>query len=477
MSLEAVEAPNATLMTAEAEHGLLGALLLDNRLFDRVANIVGEEHFSYPAHGRLFSAIGSLLAAGQAADILTLRKMAESDPVIVEVGGPRYLVSLVMNTPTLLNAPSYAEQIADCAYRRSLVGQLQTALDDARSPDLDRSFDEVIDEHERRLALLRDNSSEERPVLSAADAIDAALRAAEEVWKADGKIVGTTTGLADLDKCLGGMHRTDLVIIAGRPGMGKSALATTIAEAAAADGKQVFFASLEMSADQIAARQIAAATGISAERQRVGPLSRMEMCELIEAGQRLRGLPLHFDDMVLNSVEKLRNRLKRHKRRHGLGLVVVDYLQLLLAERADNRVQEVSAITRGLKAIAKDFEVPVVALSQLSRAVEQRDDKRPMLSDLRDSGSIEQDADVVMFLYRDEYYADQEEPQKTERLSAEAFASKWAAWDERRRTGRNIAEIIIRKNRHGATRTVKVFFDAERTAFRSLAWDREHDVL
>jgi replicative DNA helicase len=463
------------LLTAEAEHGLLGSLLRDNRLYENIANVVTEEHFSYPVHGRIFAAIGSLIAAGTRADPITLKRMAQEDPALTDLGGPKYLVRLAVDVPTLLNAPYYAEQIADAAYRRALADRLQVALQDTLRPSNDRSFAEVIEEHERELGRLHDDSAEERPVVSIDQAVELALQMAEEVYKADGKLTGITTGLHDLDRVLGGLHRTDLVIVAGRPGMGKSALATGFAEAAARAGSRVYFASLEMSADQIAARQMAALGGGSAELQRIGPLSREQMSQLIEAGARLTGLPLHFDDMVLNSVEKLRHRLKRHKRRRGLDMVIVDYLQLMLAERAENRVQEVSAITRGLKAIAKDFQVPVVALSQLSRAVEQRDDKRPMLADLRDSGSIEQDADVVMFLYRDEYYAAQEEPQQREREGAEAFASRVMQWNERCEKAKNKAEILIRKNRHGSTRTVFAQFDAERTLFTSLAWGSPHD--
>lgn len=462
------------LLTAEAEHALLGALLLRNELFDRVSNIVEPGHFSYPVHGRIFAAIGDLVMAGTPANPMTLRRLADTDPALVDNGGFDYLRRLATDgVVSFLNTPYYAEQIADAAYRRALVDVLNDTLEDTlrQGPEqaFDRSFIEVVDQHERKLSALHDDSAEERPIISMGDAVDAALQAAEEVWKADGRITGITTGLVDLDRALGGLHRTDLIVLAGRPGMGKSAMATTIGEASARDGKPVFLASLEMSADQIAARQIAANCGISAERQRIGPLSRDEINRLVEAGNALRALPLHFDDMVLNSVEKLRGRLRRHKRRHGLGLVIVDYLQLLIGERAENRVQEVSATTRGLKAIAKDFEVPVVALSQLSRAVEQRDDKRPMLSDLRESGSIEQDADVVMFLYRDEYYAADEAPRQGERERDEVFSARVSQHEDRLARVHNLADILIRKNRHGRTRTVTVRFDAERTAFSNLA--------
>lgn len=456
------------LMTADVEQALLGSLLIRNGIYDQVSLALDARDFSYAVHGRMFGLIGQLLSDGKPADTVTINRLMADDETYKQAGGPRYMAALVEYAfPP--NALSYAEQIADAAARRSLIAMLRETAADAVSPGELRGFADVVDVHERNLALLRDGTAEERAVTTMAEAVDAALRAAEAVWQADGKVIGTTTGLSDLDRALGGLHRTDLVIIAGRPGMGKSALATTVAEAAASTGKRIFFASLEMSADQIAARQIAAATGISAERQRNGPLMRDDISALIEAGNRIRSLPIFFDDMMLTSIEKLRAKLKRHRRRRGLDLVVVDYLQLMQGtERVENRVQEVSAITRGLKAIAKDFEVPVVALSQLSRAVEQRDDKRPHLADLRDSGSIEQDADVVMFLYRDEYYALQEEPQRRERETNEVYANRVLAWDERCRKVRNISEIIISKNRHGSTKTVAVRFDAERTAFQNL---------
>jgi replicative DNA helicase len=270
------------------------------------------------------------------------------------------------------------------------------------------------------------------------------------------------------------LHATDLVVLAGRPSMGKTALATGIAKAATEAGNEALVFSLEMSAKQLAARLVASITGISVERMRSGPLSRVDIEAMVQARKALAGR-LTIDDAARLSVAQLHTRSRRHKRRHGLGLIVVDYLQLMSGgdtrAREENRVQEVSAITRGLKALAKELDVPVLALSQLNRDVEKREDKRPMLADLRDSGSIEQDADVVIFLYRDEHYAAQEEPARRESdRNDAAFDERYERWNDRREKARNIAELLIRKNRNGATDTIKIRFDPERTWFDNLTW-------
>lgn len=465
------------LMTAELEHCLLGSLMLDNRLYDLVADAIAEEHFSFPVNGRIFSAIGSLVKAGRPANPVTLRPMIEQDEALQAAGGIRYLVEVATAPPTLLNTPHYAEQIVDAFNRRAFAGILRASLEDAVQPQVNRGFDVVLYEHERLLAELADKAHEERPVVTMDEAVELALRRIEAVYQADGKLIGIPTGFADLDQALGGLHNGDLIIVAGRPGMGKTAFATGIAENASRAGKRVYFATLEMSAEQLAARQLGSNSGISAERQRSGPINADEMNALIESANRIRTLPILFDDQFFNSLTSLSSRVRRHQRRRGVDLLIVDYIQLLLSERpGENRVQEISAITRALKMLAKNHGIPVVALSQLSRAVEQRDDKRPQLADLRDSGSIEQDADIVMFLYRDEYYAANEEPQRRERESDGNFNDRHEAWEARCRKSKNVADVLIRKNRHGSNRTVPLYFDTNHGSFGNLARDRDGAV-
>jgi replicative DNA helicase len=457
----------------EAEQALLGAILVNNVAYPRVAEFLLAEHFSNALHGRIYAACGVLIERGQTANPVTLKNLFDQDGALAEIGGSAFLARLAESAVTIINAEHYGRTIHDLHLRRELITIGQDVVTDAFRHDLDDPAVEQIERAEQKLYQLATAGQVESHSASMAVAVDAAIAAAEQVYKADGRVIGITTGLTDLDRRLGGLQPTDLVVLAGRPSMGKSALATCIAKAAADAGNQVLFFSLEMPRIQLASRQLAGIAGISVERMRAGPISQSDMQAIVDAREPLARLPVTIDDTARPSVAQLHTRSRRHKRRHGLGLVVIDYLQLIAGDRGrfENRVQEVSEITRGLKAIAKELNVPVLALSQLNRDVERREDKRPMLADLRDSGSIEQDADIVIFLYRDEHYAAQEEPARRESdRNDAAFNERYERWNDRREKARNIAELLIRKNRNGATDTIKIRFDPERTWFDNLTW-------
>src|SRR5690348_11612615 len=399
----------------EAEMALLGAILANNLVFDKVNEFLRPDHFADALHGRIYEAAGKLIERGQIADALTLKSLFDQDPALIEHGGAAYLARLAGSVVTIINAEDYGRVIHDLHLRRQLIELGEEMVNVAHGQDLDLPATGQIETAEEQLFRLSETG---------------AVKMAEAAVNREGHVTGVTTGLIDLDKKLGGLQPSDLVILAGRPSMGKTALATNIAFNAAQahmespeNGGRVAFFSLEMSAEQLAMRILAERTEISSDRIRRGEISRDDdFTRLVIAAQELQKLPMHIDDTPGLTVPALRTRARRLKRRHGLGLIVVDYLQLMRSPagfRNENRVQEVSEITRGLKAIAKELDVPVLALSQLSRAVEQRDDKRPQLADLRESGSIEQDADVVMFIFREQYYHERGEPKQRDDESSE----------------------------------------------------------
>jgi replicative DNA helicase len=399
--------------SVELEQSFLGSLLVQNRQYERIVEEVSPGDFWLPLHTRIFRAIGTLIERGDQANPVTLGKLFDQDGVLAEIGGLRYLVKLAESTVTLINGPQYAQQIRELALRRRIIAAGVDMIADARRIQLERPVATIIEDFDRRILELHNGGGQNAPK-PISTAIDAALASADRTYKADGRTTGVTTGLTDLDRKLGGLQPSDLVIIAGCTSMGKTALATGIGHSAARAGHDVLMFELEMSAEQLAQRLLAARTGISAERQLTGPLSAPDM-----------RLPFTIDDGGGASVARVRGRALHHKRRHGLGLVIVDYLQLLQSDRTrpENRVQEVSSITLGLKAMAKELGVSVLALSQLSRGVEQREDKRPRLPDLRDSGSIEQDSDVVIFVYREDYYLTRDEPRNLRKRRTPRFSS------------------------------------------------------
>jgi len=471
---------------AEAEMALLGAVLSNNRAYEKVSEYLKAEHFVDPRHQRIFAACARLIERGQLANSITLKAFFEQDKALDEIGGTKYLARLEASAISIINAGEYGRTIHDLALRRELIELGSEMVNRAFEVTIDETAVQQIEEAERNLYELATTGEFEGGFVPLADAMTEAIHSAEAAFKRSSHVTGVTTGLIDLDRKLGGLHPSDLVILAGRPSMGKTALATNIAFNAAAayreesdeegrsrvaEGAKVAFFSLEMSAEQLANRILAEQTGISSDRIRRGEVSRDDFPRFLEAVERLQHLNLFIDDTPALSVPQLRTRARRLKRQHGLGLVVIDYLQLLHpggVTRNDNRVQEVSEITRGLKALAKELDLPVLALSQLSRAVEQREDKRPQLADLRESGSIEQDADVVMFIFREEYYHERSEPKPRADEADDRFEQRHRRWQEHGEKIHNVADVNIAKQRHGPIGGVHLLFESALTRFANL---------
>ncbi|WP_119459601.1 replicative DNA helicase [Rhodospirillaceae bacterium SYSU D60014] len=466
----------------EAEQALLGAILANNLVLDRVSEFLLPEHFADAVHGRIYEAATKLIQRGQIANVLTLKNMFDQDTALTEVGGAQYLARLANAVVTIINAEDYGRTIHDMYLRRQLVDLGEEVVNDAFTFDLDIGAMDQIEKAEQQLYQLAETGQTEKTLQPLMNAIATAITNAEAAYKRDSHITGVTVGLTDIDKKLGGLHPSDLIILAGRPSMGKTALATNMAFNAAyahmksegKEGGQVAFFSLEMSSEQLATRILAERTEISSDRIRRGDLREDDFPKFVAAAQDLHRIPFFIDDTPALTVSGLRTRARRLKRQHGLGMIVIDYLQLMrptAGSRSENRVQEISDITRGLKAIAKELDVPVLALSQLSRAVEQREDKRPQLADLRESGSIEQDADVVMFVFREQYYHERSEPKQRDDESNEKFNERVDRYQEKGARIHNVAEVNIAKQRHGPIGTVELFFDGMVTRFSDLVRD------
>ncbi|MFN7662164.1 MAG: replicative DNA helicase [Alphaproteobacteria bacterium] len=455
----------------EAEQALLGSLLHNNNALEKVSEFLKAEHFADRAHGKIYQAMLRLIEQGKVADPITLKDFFEKEQDLSDIGGVNYLIQLADSVVSVGNVSHYGQLIYDLSLRRQLISIGEEMVEAAQGHHLEKDAAHQIEEAEQKLFnLALTGSGIDSKAQSLHDSLVTALKIAEVAYKRDSKVVGVTTGLRDMDKWLGGLHPSDLVIVAGRPSMGKTGFGATLSFNAALarhqkknEGGVVAFFSLEMSADQIATRLLSQEAKITSDKIRRGELSSTDFPKLIEANRRISDIPFFIDDTPALTVSSLRTKARRLKRQKGLDMIVIDYLQLMRGNTSgsENRVQEISEITRGLKALAKELHVPVLALSQLSRAVEQRDDKRPQLSDLRESGSIEQDADVVIFIYREEYYEARKEP--------EAGTEKYAVWQERMESIQNQADIIIAKQRHGPIGTVKLFFDARFTHFADLA--------
>jgi len=461
----------------EAEQALLGAILVNNEAYDRVSEFLTAEHFYEPLHARIFEAIAHLVVGGHLATPVTLKAHFDHDSALADVGGPAYLARIATAAVATPHARDYGRAIYDLAVRRELIRLGEDIQAVAEDSPVDMPPDQQIENAEAALYNLAEKGRYEGGFQPFKSSLTTALDMAAAAYQREGHLSGLATGLRDLDTKLGGLQNSDLIILAGRPSMGKTSLATNIAFNAArayqtqtdeygretvSDGGIVAFFSLEMSAEQLATRLLAEHSGIPSEKIRRGDITSDEFGQLREATELLQSLPLYIDHTGGIAMSTLAARARRLKRQMGLQLIVVDYLQLVTSSGRiqDNRVQEVTAITTGLKALAKELNVPILALSQLSRQVEARDDKRPQLSDLRESGSIEQDADVVMFVYREEYYLLREEPTEG--------TPEHLQWQEKSAQAHGLAEVIIGKQRHGPTGRVKLQFQADLTRFGNL---------
>jgi replicative DNA helicase len=469
----------------EAEAAVLGALLIDNRLVDDVQRILRADHFFDPLHGRIYDAIIRLVVdRNMVANPVTLKPILDSDEGLRELGGTGYLVKITESGVALIGARDFATQIYELALLRALIGVGRDMVEKAIDTSEDVDPKTQIEEAEVELYKVAEAGGESGSTKTFAMAATEAVSMAQRALNSGGNVSGYTTGFTSLNHHFGGLHKSDLMILAARPGMGKTALATNIAFETArrylrdqqddieeSIGAPVAFFSLEMSADQLATRILSEQSKISSEKLRKGDISQGQFRDLARAAAELESLPFFIDDTPGLTIAALRTRARRLKRQRGIGVIVVDYLQLLQgSSRSDgNRVQEISEISRGLKTLAKELEVPVLALSQLSRAVEQREDKKPQLSDLRESGSIEQDADIVLFIYREDYYHGFAEPPFVSETSSPEDREKRSAWELKNAEIAGRAQVIIAKQRHGATGTVTLHFEPEYTKFSDLA--------
>ena len=467
----------------EAEQALLGALLVNNDAFDRVSDFLRAEHFSEELHRRIYEVCGQLIKAGKLATVITVKTFLEGLELPPGFTVPAYLARLAVEATTIINAEDYGRAIHDLAVRRDLIVIGEDIVNTAYDLPIDSAPRQQIEAAEQKLYSIAETGRYDGGFQRFSDALTIAIDMANSAFMRDGHLSGMATGLTDLDEKMGGLQKSDLIIVAGRPGMGKTALATNIAFNIAKayqfevepdgshktiNGGIVGFFSLEMSAEQLATRVIAEQSAVPSYKIRRGDISEDDFRRITDAAREMQSIPFYIDQSGGISIAQLTARARRLKRQRGLDLLVVDYLQLLVGSRArsENRVQEITEITTGLKALAKELNVPVVALSQLSRQVESRDDKRPQLSDLRESGSIEQDADVVIFVYREEYYLKNREPREG--------TEEHIAWMNEMERAHGRAEAIIGKQRHGPTGTVALAFEDEVTRFSNLA---EEDKL
>ena len=465
----------------EAEQALLGAILVNNEAFDRVSSFLDASHFYDPLHGRIYEVCSRLIQSGKQTTPVTLKTFFDNEDPIGNLTVPQYLGRLAANATTIINARDYGQTIHDLSVRRNLIIIGEDVVNTAYDSPIDMPPSNQIEEAEQRLFEIAEAKKYGAGFSSFSSALVDAIEMANEAYQRDGGLSGRPSGLLDLDNKMGGLQNSDLIILAGRPAMGKTALATNIAFHVARDLQQqdlqngedsdkkagvVGFFSLEMSSEQLATRIIAEQSGISSEKIRRGMIDDSEFERLVEVSQELQQLPLYIDQTGGISIAQLAARARKLKRQNGLGLIIVDYLQLLTgsSKRAsEGRVQEITEITTGLKALAKELAVPIIALSQLSRQVEARDDKRPQLADLRESGSIEQDADVVMFVFREEYYVQKNMPREN--------TPEFDQWQQEMDRVHGMAEAIIAKQRHGPTGTVKLKFDANVTRFSNYIAD------
>ncbi len=468
----------------EAEQALLGALLANNKAFETISDYLKPVHFADPIHAKIYEVISKLITREHVADVIRLKKYFEQEGTLNDVGGSKYLIKLEESSSPLTNPEMYAQYIYEQYLRRELISTGYEIVNNAMKEDLDSNATEQIEEAEKRLYELSDKGDAGKGFVDFSQALNYSMDSIQRAYQNEGGISGISTGFDDLDRRMGGLNDSDLIVLAGRPGMGKTALATNIAYNVAEmisrgaikldeQSRGVAFFSLEMSADQLATRILSSTAGISSQKMRNGNIDNGEYGRIAEVARTLEKMPLYIDDTPGLTINTIRNRARRLKRTKGLGLIVIDYIQLITgsSKKGDvNRVQELSEISRGLKIMAKELNVPVIALSQLNRGVEQREDKHPQMSDLRESGSIEQDADIVLFVYRENYYIEHEEPKETDKNYT---PEKHEKWEQRMKATKYKAEVIIGKHRHGPTSTVTLSWNGEFAQFGNFIHDEQ----
>ena len=472
------------LSNVEAEIALIGCILWDNRNFEKISDFLDENHFVDHSHQIIFKQIKELLNKNVLVSPITLKNYLSENDFGLEI--TKYLNQYKDSSPSTQNTFQYAKIIYELHLKRSLIGIGQNIINDTFETNTENTGENLIESAENDLYNLSNTGNAERKYSKFGDSLKDAVNIINEAFKREGKLAGVASGLRDLDNKLGGLHKSDLIIIAGRPSMGKTALGTNIAFNVAKsfkerideignkkliDGGKVAFFSLEMSSEQLATRILAEQTRISGDKMRKAELLKDDFKKIAKATSDLEDLNLFIDDNPILTIATLRARARRLQRLHGIDLIIIDYLQLMSSSnrsKNENRVQEISEITRGLKAIAKELNIPIIALSQLSRQVEQREDKRPQLSDLRESGTIEQDSDVVMFIFRESYYLERMEPIKKPEEIEEKYQERTSRWQELCEKAHNTAEIIIAKQRHGPIGTIKTHFDSNYTRFSDM---------
>jgi replicative DNA helicase len=465
-NIEILKTRDSTPNNIEAEQTILGSVLIDNEMFDEISDNLSINHFYDQVHQKIYKTISNLISKGLLANPVTIKNFFNNAEELNQIGGVDYLLKLTRVSTTKNQIKYYASLLDDLYVRRELIKISNETLDESKNKNEDVSANNILENTERKLFEIAEKGEYQKSFVEFRDSLKETIEMATAAFKNEKGIVGVPSGLKDLDDRLGGLHRQDLIIIAGRPSMGKTALATNIAFNAAQDIEKnntkstVAFFSLEMSSEQLSTRILSEQSRIKSNDIRRGKINQDDFEKFIETSKNLENLPLHIDDTPAITISTLSNRARRLKRKHGLDLIVIDYIQLMKTGnyRNEGRVLEIAEITQGLKALAKELNVPVLALSQLSRAVEQREDKKPQLADLRESGSIEQDADVVMFVFREQYYLEKQEP----RLGT----AEHVEWQEKMSLVHNQAEIIIGKQRHGPTGLIKLEFESAFTRFK-----------
>ncbi len=466
----AIEEPREAPHNLEAEQALLGAILLNNNVLDRVSDILDQGHFYDPLHGLIYRYSSMLYAQGRVVTPVTLKDYFTSDPMVGALTVSQYLGGLAAKATTIINSVEYAKTIKNLSLRRSIIIVAEDLLQGAFEGHIEMSPDELVEEAEARLYEIAETGQASKSDIHISEALNKAYEAAKQAYENKGSVCGISSGIDALDRLTGGFKKSDLIILAGRPGMGKTAIAANIAKSAGLKNIPIGIFSLEMSDEQLGTRLLSDFSGLSSSDMNNGGISEAELHSLANSRDAMSDMPMRIDVSGGLSISHLAQKARRWKRKHDIQILFIDYLQLMKGSRRHgNRTEEVTEISKGLKTLAKELDIPIIALSQLSRNVENRDNKRPNLADLRESGSIEQDADIVLFIYREEYYHMKEEPDI-------GNADKYVDWQRKLTDIRGISEVIQDKHRHSSTGKVKLYFDAKTTKFSGLEDRRNPDA-